>query len=293
MIKTAKYYCRLNDNPLIEIKEPQINVYVRLQNTCNANCNFCEFCGEPKKFNEDKFKKLLTKIYKIYKINKLSFTGGEPTLDFSLFKRMLGFVNELDKNIFTVVNTNGLHLNELATLNLNSVALSRHHYNDGINQSIFKTKIPTTKDIADYIKKQELLYGKSNLHLSCNLQKDYIGNKEEVKNYLTWCSLQEVTDVGFVGLMNVNEYCKKQFVDYDILKIPDKKILQTKHYSKEENQKVTCKCANYIFAGENLVNFYCRYYVCNNTENVLVYDIDTFKNGFSGNSIDKWIEKED
>jgi molybdenum cofactor biosynthesis enzyme MoaA len=283
---TSKYYCRKNDEPLVKIEGvPLINVYVRLQNVCNANCDFCEFCGEAKQFNEEKFKNLIIRLHRSnkYKINKLSFTGGEPTLDFALFKHMLNFVNDLDDDIFTVVNTNGLHLNELSKMNINSIALSRHHYDDEINQSIFHTKVPTTEEIRNI--------RKNNVHLSCNLCKDYVGTKDEVLNYLEWCSKCGVQDVGFVGLMNVNDFCKEQFVDYDVLKIPSKRIMQTKRQSKCEGDKITCKCANYVYAGDdNLVSFYCRYYACNNTESVLVYDIDTFKNGFAGDNMDEWLK---
>ena len=289
----ATHWCRYNDNPLVK-KEgvPQVNVYVRLQNTCNANCKFCEFCGKAKKFDEEKFKSLLIKLLlnNQLKINKLSFTGGEPTLDFDLFKRMLDFVNTHGKDIFTVVNTNGLHLKELATLDINSVALSRHHYDDDVNTSIFQTKVPSAEDISSYIKTHTEMYGEDNLHVSCNLQRDYIGSSEEVKKYLEWCSNTGISDVGFVGLMNVNEYCKEQFVDYDVLRIPDKKIIQTKRFSKDDGKQITCKCANFVYAGENLVKFYCRYYACNNKESVLVYDIDEFKHGFAGENIEDWIE---
>ena len=285
MIKLAKYYCSLNDEEPKRIKEPQINVYVRLQNVCNADCDFCEFCGQAKKFDEEKFKALLIKLHTIIKINKLSFTGGEPTLDFPLFKRMLNFVNELDKDIFTVVNTNGLHLKELAELDINSVALSRHHYNDELNQSVFKTKVPTSEDIRLYNKKN------TNLHLSCNLVKDYVDSQEEVLKYLDWCDSVNARDIGFVGLMKTNDFCKEHYIDYSVVTKNHKRIWNSKTYSRHEGKKLICRCGNYVFMGENgLVNFYCRHYMCNNnSESILVYDINEFKNGFAGENVDSWI----
>ena len=288
MLTAVKYYCRQNDESPIKVEGiPAINVYVRLQNVCNASCGFCEFRGEAKQFDEEKFKNLITKLHKSnkYRINKLSFTGGEPTLDFGLFKRMLDFVNNLDEDIFTVVNTNGLHLKELSELNINSIALSRHHYNDEINRLIFHTEVPTTEEIRNV--------RKDNLHLSCNLCRDYIGTDEEIHKYLDWCGKCGIKDVGFVGLMNVNDFCKNQYVNIDIISDiaeKSKRILKTKSRSSYDGDKITCKCANYVYAGDdNLVSFYCRHYVCNNKESILVYDIDTFKHGFAGENLDSWL----
>lgn len=279
MLNLAQYHCRLNNESLVKIEEPMVNVYVRLSNVCNADCNFCEFCGEKKRFDKAKFKELFIRLHKQIRINKVSFTGGEPTLDFSLFEEMVDFVKSIDDKIFTVVNTNGIYLSKLANLKLNSVALSRHHYLDEVNDSIFKTRTPTSEEIKSY--------GANNLHLSCNLIKGYVGSTDEIFKYLDWCSRCSVKDVGFVGLMKVNQFCEEHFVDYDVLDI--KNTIRTKNWSRSVNGKTTCKCANFVYAGKSLVNFYCRHYVCNNNESVVVYDLDTFKNGFNGECLDDQI----
>ena len=281
VLQTASHYCRLNDEPLKKIEMPSVNVYVRLSNACNANCDFCSFHGERKTFNEEKFMRLLANLRRKIKINKLSFTGGEPTLDFPLFQKMLEFVNILDSDIFTVVNTNGLHLLELNKLNINSVALSRHHYDDKINASIFKAKTPSSDNIKNY--------NNDNLHLSCNLIKNYIDSDEQIMKYLDWCDSVNVKDVGFVGLMLANDYCKEHFVSTDIIHNM-KRFIKTKTYSKQDGNKITCKCSNFLYGGNNLISVYCRHYVCDNNESVVVYDCDTFKNGFNGNCLDNYLE---
>jgi molybdenum cofactor biosynthesis enzyme MoaA len=261
-----------------------------LQNVCNADCDFCEFCGLGRKFDEEKFKRLFLKLHKKIKVNKLSFTGGEPTLDLDLFKRMVSFVKSVDKDIFVVVNTNGLYLDEIKDLDLDSVALSRHHYDDSINQSIFKTKVPTAKDIYLYNEYRRKLY-KPNLHLSCNLVKGYIDSQEEVFHYLDFCDKTNSTDVGFVGLMGVNDFCREHYVDYSVVTTPHKKLLNVRNYSKCAENGVVCRCGNYVYGGEKgLVNLYCRHYCGNNKESIVVYDVDVYKHGFNGEVIDDMLE---
>jgi len=77
-IQTKQYYCQLNNHPLKKIPSSTINVYVRLQNVCNAKCKFCEFKGNYIPFNEKGFREALEEIRSKVKINRLSFTGGEP-----------------------------------------------------------------------------------------------------------------------------------------------------------------------------------------------------------------------
>ena len=275
-IQTKEYYCQLNNHSLKKVPSPTINVYVRLQNVCNAKCKFCEFKGNYIPFNEKGFREVLKEIRSKVKINRLSFTGGEPTLDFELFKRCLKFVQDFDSDIFTVVNTNGLHLNKLEELGLNSIALSRHHYNQDKNDEIFGIKTSNIKNI-------------KNLHLSCNLIKGYIDNEEEILKYLDWCDMNGFTDIGFVALMKVNDYCKEHFISQDIFNFNGKRFLKVKEYhNKDIHNELCCKCCNYLYGGDNLVNIYSRHYIKSDNNNVLVYDLNKLKDGFNGKVIKEW-----
>ncbi len=65
----------------------------------------------------------------------------------------------------TSVNTNGSRLKDLEGIDvLDNIALSRHHYDDEINNQIFGINTADT-DILDSFK------DKHKLHLSCNLIK--------------------------------------------------------------------------------------------------------------------------
>ena len=72
--------------------------------------------------------------------------------------------------VFTVVNTNGSNIDKLGTISqyIDSISLSRHHYNDIKNTEIFKSnKVPSETLI-------QAFPDKTKLHLSCNLIKNYI-----------------------------------------------------------------------------------------------------------------------
>ena len=142
--------------------------------------------------------------------------------------------------MFTVINTNGYKINQLADLlpYIDSISLSRHHYSDMKNQTIFKLdKVPLEEEIANFP-------DKSKLHISCNLMKDYIGTMEEVINFLEWASSINCKDIGFVSLMPTNEYCKEQFVDFNDLNFEN---MQDIFITKNWNYENLCKCRNYIY----------------------------------------------
>ena len=280
-IEIREHYCQLNSLPSSKIEEPYVNIYISITNVCNASCAFC--CSKKvnkviTNFDFEKFKEIILEINKKVRINKCSFTGGEPTLEFQTLIKCLEFVKSIDKNIFTVINTNGINLNKLSPyLHLiNSIALSRHHYNDETNFKIFNNfNLPITEDISEFP-------DKSKLHLSCNLIKEYVGNPQEVVNYLEWVSTIGCYDVGFVSLMQVNNYCKNNFVDFKSLSFED---INNVFITKNWNFGNLCRCRNYNYISQNaeIIDVYSRYYVSPTYNgSALVFDGEYLRLGFDG-----------
>jgi molybdenum cofactor biosynthesis enzyme MoaA len=283
-IQTRDYYCQLDNLNPTKVREPYINLYINITNQCNANCTFC--CNSSNKnnniiFDVEKFKTVIDEINNSINIHKVSFTGGEPTLYIELLKTCLTYVKNKNENIFTVINSNGFKLSQLSDMLsiIDSIALSRHHYLDNINQTIFKSQlVPSEHDIAQFP-------DKTKLHLSCNLMKDYIGNKEEIIKYLEWASKISCNDIGFVSLMPINDYCKKQFIDFKDINFestPDVFITQNWNYQN------LCRCRNYMYIANNteIINVYSRYYKNPSySGNALVYDGTNLKLGFNGEII--------
>lgn len=282
-IKLRDYYCQRDDLSPCKIDVPYTNIYISLTNQCNAKCEFCcnNHIGEKCNFDIEKFKTIIATLNKIVRIHKCSFTGGEPSLTKNTLVDCLTFVKNINKEIFTVVNTNGTNL-KLLENNLqyiDSIALSRHHYNDSINEIIFQNQLlPTTQDISQFP-------DKSKLHLSCNLIKEHIGNINEVLNYLEWVSTTGCYDVGFVSLMQVNNYCKENFVDFKDLNFEN---TDNVFVIKNWNYQNLCRCRNYNYIAKNaeILDVYARYYVNPNySGNALVFDGQYLRLGFNGEII--------
>lgn len=275
----SEYCTKDNSCDVWEVTEPYVNIYVRLQNNCNAACKFCEFRGEHQNFDLKKFLTIIDLINTKVKINKVSFTGGEPTLNIRLLKVVINIIRHVRKDAFIVVNTNGVNLPKLVGLDIDSIAMSRHHYDDAKNNEILGFNAPSKEMIAAFPNKNVL-------HLSCNLVRGYIDSEEEVIKYLEFCNEVGVDDVGLVSLMGVNDYCKEHFKDFNDFDFSEyKNMLRNRTW----NNKDCCRCANYLYASNsnaNIVKMYSRYYVKpHDVEGQLVFDGQYLKTGFNGEII--------
>jgi len=234
-IELRDNYCSLNNLKPLPIEKPYINLYVRMFSWCNAACPFCVYRDGYNTFNFNKFADILNYLKTKVEIRKVSFTGGEPTSSINLLNNLIKKVRNITP--FIVVNTNGFNIKELLINDVNSIALSRHHYDDDKNNAIFKTKMLSKKDIQNLNLK--------NLHLSCNIIKGQIDSRVEIEKYLEFATSIGVSDVGFVSLMKVNKYCEDNFLDFNtLLKSNTKNIKKYKQWEKED----VCRCTNYIYA---------------------------------------------
>lgn len=280
-INTKDYHCSVNNNEPEQVEKPYTNIYVRMTNNCNANCSFCSFNSHSctKKFDYKKFVSCINEIQKNVYINKVSFTGGEPTLNIKLLNKCISFIKS-KTNAFIVVNTNGFNIKELVkNSDIDSISLSRHHYNDDKNNSLFNSKqIISNNDLNE-------LENKNKLHLSCNIIKNNIDTNIECYNYINYYCNIGIKDFGFVSLMKNNKFSINNHLDFDNIKLEE---MQCSIINKQYNNSNSCKCKNMLVttSNGNMCTVYFRYYInssCNNT--VLVYDIDTLKEGFNGQQI--------
>ena len=282
-VEVKKTLCSLNGKAPVKITEPYVNVYVRMTNHCNANCAFCDFKNNACKKNFDfyKFYYMLIELRKQVKINKISFTGGEPTLCINTMVKCLELVRIVDKTIFTVVNTNGFNLEYLDKpeyLNLiDSICLSRHEIKDLEVYLAFNCVIKTSKDLNEMSKEM-----KKKIHLSCNLIKGRIDGFVKAHDFIDFYSGLGFHDFGFVSLMPVNQFCKDNFIDFDQAELwKMKNTIKTKDFAYGTG----CKCNNFLTTSDKGVinKVYARYY-CDHTrsDSTLVYDIDCLKIGFQG-----------
>lgn len=262
-----------------------VNLYVKLTDHCNANCKFCTFKNHKDKLTFDKYKffYVLSQIQKNVRIAKVSFTGGEPTTFTNELVDAIKMVHEFNPDIEIHVSTNGFLLEPLIPIAnyITSFAISRHHYDDDENKKIFSpdsTFFPKLSDIRQFVK----LVGKNKVHISCNLMKDYIDIEEHIYKFLTVVSAETgANDFGFVGLMNLTDYAVIHNVSIDEI---DFESIENTQLSREYANKKICKCRNYlsIMPDGEIVKFYVRQTFANECENMLVFDKNELKFGFSG-----------
>lgn len=258
------------------------NLYTCLTHVCNVNCPFCEYhYKDNNKFDFEKWVCCVDELIDKVGIYKASFTGGEPSLEIDLLVKCLDYLKSKDKDIFTIINTNGSNLKKLEGItSLDNIALSRHHYDDIINKDIFRSNlVPSLEDIKNFKDKDKL-------HLSCNIIKGFIDSDVEIKNYLDKCAEIGATDVGFVSLMPINDYCKEKSIDFSDIEFQyNNKFIVNQYFDRIKDNKCVCKCRNYLYLAKNgqVVTVYSRYYVDNScNDGAIVYMDNNLKQGFSG-----------
>ena len=297
-IPIRKYGCGKNNNERFYIKKPRVNLFIQITNKCNANCSFCEYhSNENKEFNIDKLNVILKEIInKDYHIGKINFTGGEPTLDLKLFDTVISLVEKVIKENLNykpeiTLNTNGIHLLDMLKYDtfLDSIGLSRHHYDNKRNQLIFgTTNIATMEDIKTF---QIMTHNPKLIQLRCNLIPNEIDNYQQIVNYLNHAIDMDCCDCGFVTLMPLNDYCKKNQVDFEKLIEKSNDIMNVvswKRYDDNNENIELCKCSNYIY--QNNEGRFCKFYRrnfchCDLIDGQFTYDGEFLRLGFGGKII--------
>lgn len=237
-------------NDCISIGEKQtfhdkaLTLYIHINKICNARCDFCNIYKQhsPKiEFNFHKLSEVLTELIRVNKLGRIAITGGETFLDIELLDDVLSTIKRSIKTPIVTINTNASMLYKLYQLKnidvLTEIRISRHHYSDQINDSIFGVKCATLSDISEAVKR----YGNI-IKLNCNLINGYIDNVSEVSKYLDAVSSIGISEVGFVGLMPFNDYCIEHYVDYSSFNFSD-------NFLRVQNlvDSNICQCDNLLY----------------------------------------------
>jgi molybdenum cofactor biosynthesis enzyme MoaA len=227
---------------------PFVDIGVQMTNACNAYCKFCCNAGkEDFKFDVDAFKTFFDEVTKLISVNKVTFTGGEPTLRMKELNKCLDHIQ--GRCDLITVNTNGSRLEELGHTAINRIAVSRHHYLDEENNKIFGI------EIGNPIRNSSL---KDKIAIVCNLIRGKIDCSEEAYRMLEFTAENEIEDMSFVGLMPLNEWSKSNTVSLGVLDFKGD-VLCTRKLCYEV--KGVCNCSNHVYTAKNgrLVYFYMRH----------------------------------
>ena len=213
-IKIKNYACSSIKNEFNKQKM-KLNLYIKINDGCNAKCKFCSNreMQDMGKLDLEKLEYVLKYFNEKQLLNRISITGGEPTLKLDLLNDVANLIYKVIPDATVTINTNGNNLRELVNLDvidkIEGIHISRHHYEDKINEKIFGAAVANEEDIK-YVMGN--VKNKKILRLNCLLMKNNIDRIEEVEKYLEFASKLGIFRVGFVSLMKINDYSIENFI---------------------------------------------------------------------------------
>ena len=252
--------CSTNPSDLMKV-EPSLRLYVKLTDACNADCLFCAN-KESRDFGNLDIKKLEFVIRYLLDrglLHGISITGGEPMMNPDKMNDLLHLIYSIDPNMEVAISTNGYNLKsflEMEDVNkLESIHISRHHYDDEINYEIFGSRyVASTEDI---IALQNGLDDKRIININTLVMKDYIEDLREIKRMLNYVGAAGVYKNGFVSLMKCNHFSRDHFINFnDIFSHLDESFFLGHHFYNGEY----CECVDgvYLTDKDRMVEFYAR-----------------------------------
>ncbi|MBO5271448.1 MAG: radical SAM protein [Muribaculaceae bacterium] len=264
---------------------PSANLFLKVTKRCNAHCLFCSNACSSNDSMAFDISKLIVIIKElkdknIY-INKISITGGEPSVVSPLVYKILETIemHGID-DIHFHLNTNGLLPQSQELMRhprWDSISMSLHHYDTLKLSKLYGCRISKSSFNFEGIDLQKL-------NSSCNLIKGYIDNAEEARKMLDFNLDIGIPRIGFVALMKVNDYCREHFVDLEDINLES---IPHVYFTKSMNRGNDCKCSNYLY-NRNLkileiyMRNYANPYYC---ESSLVYDGEYLRQGFHQDNI--------
>ncbi len=242
--------------------EVRLQMSVCLGSYCPCACPFCiaKDTKQHRRIDIGRFAQILTQLNGEKLVRGIKITGGEPFCNVDALSELISAIFEICGDSFEVsVSTNGMYLEKMHRIKdlakLESVHVSRHHYNDEINRSLFGGgAVPSgeaLREIMHTVSYRDLFV------LNCMLLKNYIGSPEEAHRYMDFAVGTGAQKVGFIEAYPANAFCREQFVPFDrVLTDGDPQLLFTRGFS----DRCYCRCRDGVYvspAGE-LTEFYGR-----------------------------------
>ena len=254
------YLCSTDPNVIMDAI-PSLRLYIKLTDFCNADCLFCAN-GNSKDFGNIDFKKLEFVISYLKEKNLLhgiSITGGEPMLNPDKMNDLLSMIFKIDPKMEVAISTNGFNLDKFVGMDhvndLESIHISRHHYDDMVNQEIFSSD--SVASFEDIMLLQDSLVDKKIININTLVMKGYIDDLVHIKMMLDHVGEMGVYKNGFVSLMKCNEFSRERFINFnDIFNNLDEKFFLGHHFYSREY----CECVDgmYLTSYGKMVEFYAR-----------------------------------
>ena len=259
---------------------------------CPAGCPFCiaKNTGSSKRIDIEKFSRVLRALKAEDLVQRIKITGGEPFYDVPFLNEVISLVFEVFGRDFELsVSTNGVHLDRIFEISglerIESIHISRHHYDDGINRRIFGGFNAPGKDelkeIVSSVSFRDIFV------YNCMLLKDFINSPGEAHKLLDFAIETGVPKVGFMECSPVNEYAVANAVPVEsVINDDDGSLLFTRGFYDYE----FCRCRDgvYLSADGSIEEFYARSTnndICSYSR-CLTFDAENhLRDGYGGNII--------
>lgn len=252
--------CSTNKDDLKKV-DPSLRLYIKLTDACNADCLFCAN-KESRDFGNLDFRKLEYVIRYLLDqglLHGISITGGEPMINPDKMNMLLNLIYSIEPTMEVAISTNGYNLRSFLDMEhvnkLESIHISRHHYDDEVNYSVFGTRdVASTSDI---IALQEGLDDKRIININTLVMRDYIDDLTSIKKMLNYVGDVSVYKNGFVSLMKCNQFSRDHFINFnDIFSSLDESFYLGHHFYNGEY----CECVDgvYLTDKDKMVEFYAR-----------------------------------
>ena len=283
-ILLKKRSCSVDGTPGVRLL-PEVNLYVRVTNGCNACCKFCSNyanAGRSVSFNRAKLLRVLDELEENgIAINRLSITGGEPGTVRGLVEDVLSDLSDGHyRDVPVTLATNGLSDDSRALIRhrrWNEVCLSVHHYDYARMAEAYGLDIKVERfDFSD------LPFGK--VAFSCNLIKGLIDSPHEMLRMMEFAHENRIKSLGFVELMPVNDFCRAHLVKIDNLDLEGLNHLIKDCENKRDG---VCRCRNYLHSkgGETLSVYVRAMLNPQYCESSLLYDGENLRQGFHSDNV--------
>lgn len=231
----------------MDIVSQNPNLTIVLPTQCKADCSFCSWrtSKQDKQTFDDKLfleslKDTLTLLPPGF--TQITISGGEPST-YSELESVMTLINQaknIEKVVFTTNGENLLYLSKQKwfTNVVNYVNISRHHWDSGYNQSIFKLDMIDWKTIKKVSKNLALEAIPTNINCVLSNSINEMYKVDFIKNFVKVCKANNINSITFR-----NDYDDGDNIHY---------IESSMGKALSDNSCPVCRKAQYLVSGMNV-----------------------------------------
>ena len=239
----------------------KLQLTILLTRYCDAHCPFCIAAPttDPTRVDPDRLRGTLMRLLEADCVRGISVSGGEPFTDARLLDEIIRLVFEVfGYGMEVTLDTNGSGIRRLQALRdlyrLDTVHISRHHWDDTRSGQIFGRQMPTADELREVIRSvacPDLFV------LNCLLLRSGVCTPEDAHRYLDFALELGAGKVAFITASAVNVWTAEHRVSFDeVLRDEDPCLLFTRGY--RDFARCRCRDGVYLSPRGRLIEFYGR-----------------------------------